>query len=1176
MFRKLITFEWHYHTKNVLFYVTFLVFLLLGFFAASGNNAMPGMDRNSPYMITYLVGILSLGIIFSMTLLVAQTLLRDSENKMDVIIYATPVSKTNYLGSQFLSVFGIGVLSFGMAIIGMMIGHHMPWLKNEAMADFSLTTYLWPFLILAIPNILLCTTILTALAWLTRNKLIVYVGGLLIYILYIVGSVFSNSPLLAGASPASGAAMAMVAKMDSFGLAAFFEQTRYWTSFRRNTHGIELTGNLLFNRVLWFLISILILGLSYSIFSFRKINSKKVKKEKNIAKHSLKVLPYRSIHAEIQTRKHNLSVFFSFVKIDIVSVVKGIPFLLILMILSGLIVIEIINAFDGGTRMPESITNTSLMMTTIMEILPFVTILVLLFYSNELIWRSANTNFEMLENATPSNSYSIFFSKLLSLTTIPLLLISASILIGIAFQIVKDNAPIEIGHYLSLFYFIGVPMFLISTILLAMQTFISNKYIGLAVSAVIVFLFSSSFGKLLGINHPLFRFADVLKVPYFDMNGFGNYTVAFHLKILYNLGLVMILIVFSGILWKKDSLQLKKMNFSQKGFLSLGALFFIGFGGYIFYKTNIEFPYTTKSDIMDWKQAYETRFRKYEKLAQPTVIKVKTNIDLYPEEQRYTVRGMYQLINTTGKNIDSLLIYVNENPKLTSVSIPNAKLLQQELEYCHYWYKMEQPFRTNDTIQMDFSMESSWSEFKGHTPFNSIIDNGSFIRISNYFPRFGYQSSNEIDNEKERLERNLKTPTTIPKFEDRIPGPYPHEFIDLDATVSTSGNQTAIGSGTLVKQWKTNDRNYFHYKTEKPIPFRFAFSSAKYQVKKEVYKGISIEVYYDARHHRNVNELIRDTKKTLDYCDKNFGKYPYAVIRYAEISAFAEGFSGTAYPTTIYMKENGGFYGDCSNGNKEDAINMTAGHELSHQWWGSSQFNPEVKEGGWILTETLAQYTELMLYEKAHGRERMLETVSIHLDQYLSYRAFSEERPLYKTNYDTPHLPYNKGMVVMHELRMLIGEGRVNHVLKSLIVNYGYPKSPADSQDFLNEIYKVAPIESHDKIDELFKQIITYSSKVESVSSKLIPDIGYEIRFKASSFKFSENGKGKTKLIPNDHTIDIGIYDDNAVLTLHTFVLKNNHVTGKITVSGKPVKIVVDPYLKNIDSFREDNEKEIF
>lgn len=1176
MFRKLITFEWHFHTKNILMYVTFIVFLGLGFLGASGTNAsMPGMDRNSPYMITYLIGIISLGALFSTTVLVAQTLLRDSEHKMDVIIYTTPVSKINYLGSRFLSVFGIGVLTFSMVIVGMMIGHQMPWLQNEEMSNFSLASYIWPFMVLAVPNILLCTSLLSAMAWLTRNKLIVYVGGLLLYILYIVGAVFSNSPLLAGASPASAESMAFVAKTDAFGLAAFFEQTRYWSGFNRNTEGIGLTGNFLFNRILWISISLLILGLTYSFFSFRKINSKKEKKVKITKLSAPKAIAGNPISSEIQTRKHNLAVFFSFVRIDIISVIKGIPFILILIILIGLLIVEISNAIDGGVRMAQNMASTALMISTILETLPFFTVLVLLFYSNELIWRSRGANFEMLENATPSNSYALFFSKFASLAVIPLFLITLSIVIGISFQLVQDNAPVDLGLYLSLYYFIGCPMFLISAFLVAMQTVVSNKYAGLTISTVTVLLLSTGLGTLVGINHALFRFADVLKVPYFDMNGFGKYTVSFHAKMLYNFGLVIILSICSGILWRREKLQFFKMTVFQKSFLFLGLVLFSGFGSYLLYKNNIEFPYSTQADKMNWRQAYETRFRKFENLPQPTVLKVKTNVDLYPEEQRWSAKATYQLVNTTGKEIDSLLIYVNENAKLTSVSIPNAKLLGDESKYCHYWYKLEKPLGVKDTIVMQFSLASSWSAFKGHTPFNSIIENGSFIRMSNYFPRFGYQSANEIGNKKERLERKLKAPTALTKLEEHKTVPYQYEFIDLDATVSTSGNQTAIGSGTLVQQWKSNNRNYFHYKTEKPIPFRFAFSSAKYTIAKEDYKGISIEVYYDGRHSGNVNELIRVTKNTLDYCQENFSKYPYKVIRYVEISAFAEGFAATAYPTTIYMKENGGFYGDSSKGNKEDVINQLAGHELSHQWWGSSQFSPEEKEGGWVMTESLAQYTEIMLYEKAHGIERTLETVNIHLDLYLSNRSYSEETPLYKTSYDTPHLPYNKGLVVMHQLRLLIGETKVNKVLKSLITNYGYPNPPADSQDLLTEIYKVAPKETHSKIDEMFKQIITYSSKIESVYSKKTIDNKYEVAFDVSSYKFRENSKGKRTRIANDTSMEIGVYGKAGKLAMQAFPIVNNRVKGKIIATDKPSLIVVDPNLKNIDTFSEDNRKDI-
>ncbi|HYC28761.1 MAG TPA: M1 family aminopeptidase, partial [Chitinophagaceae bacterium] len=226
----------------------------------------------------------------------------------------------------------------------------------------------------------------------------------------------------------------------------------------------------------------------------------------------------------------------------------------------------------------------------------------------------------------------------------------------------------------------------------------------------------------------------------------------------------------------------------------------------------------------------------------------------------------------------------------------------------------------------------------------------------------------------------------------------------------------------------------------------------------------------DPRHAVNVDSLIANTKRTLAYCEQNFAPYPHKVVRFAEISAFAEGFGATAYPGTIYMKENGGFYNNLQRDDALDVINGLAGHELSHQWWGSTQISPDYREGSWILTETLAKYTELMMYERAHGSEATRKIVREHLDQYLSVRSFSPEVPLYKTTFETPHLPYDKGTVVMYELYKTMGEDRVNSALRSLLANHAYPKLPPTSQDLLNELYKVGP---RQKIDELFKQITT-------------------------------------------------------------------------------------------------------
>jgi hypothetical protein len=93
-------------------------------------------------------------------------------------------------------------------------------------------------------------------------------------------------------------------------------------------------------------------------------------------------------------------------------------------------------------------------------------------------------------------------------------------------------------------------------------------------------------------------------------------------------------------------------------------------------------------------------------------------------------------------------------------------------------------------------------------------------------------------------------------------------------TVSTEKNQTVVGTGDLVKNWKSSGRNYYQYKADQ-IPFRFAVSSAAYVQKSILYKGIKINILYNEKHSENVNHLIENTKITLNYCRKNFGEYPF-------------------------------------------------------------------------------------------------------------------------------------------------------------------------------------------------------------------------------------------------------------------------------------------------------------
>jgi ABC-2 type transport system permease protein len=1172
MLNDLLKFEAYYHCRKPLFWITLISFLVIGFlFGSTSGITFPNVHKNAPYEITYLVGLLSLASIFSITLTVAQNILREAETKLDAIIYATPVSKGTYLFTRIISLAFVAFLSVSVAVAGLYLAHVLAWQPGEKIGPFDFMYYTWPLLVLALPNILLCTAVLCSMAWITGNKLMVYVSGLLIYILYITGSIFSNSPLIAGSAPASPEAMFLFARLDPFGMAAFFEQTRYWTAPERNSLNLALTGGFLFNRVLWLSVSVVVLAVSYKRFSFRTRASRRSDNRSELPPPQRSV-QYRPAQTHVFSRRHYITSLFSFVRIDLASIVKGIPFILIMLLWTVLLAIELINAVQGDPRLGENHANTAIIITTIMEVLPFFTLLVILFYSNELIWRSRAVHFAGIEETAPQPPGISVLSKLVSLSVIPGFLILYSSLAGILMQLLKGFPVVEYSLYLSLFYFLGLPLLLMTVLIISLQVIIRNKYLGLATATAIILVTGTSIGRMIGVTHPLLRYANPLSIPYADLNGFGSYVTAFHWQMICWGAFSLAILILTSLLRHRSLLSSGTV---QRTLLVVSFLVFVCSAGFIFYQTNIKDPDMSPDELNDWKQAYEQKFKQYESIPQPTIADVKTKVDLYPRRQRYEVEGKYELVNKTDRGIDSLLIYIDQQTTLKNMSIPGAQRVSNESAYGHYWYRLNRTLRPGEKITMDFRFSSEWSAFKGHQPFNSIIGNGSFLRISNYYPALGYNAENEISSKLEREKRAMPAQSPLPTLDTSTPLPFDYRFTGLDAIVSTDDDQTVIGVGDLIKKWTAKGRNYFHYKTPGPVPFRFAFSSARYECVTDRYQDIRIEVYYDKRHAGNVRQLISDAKKTLRYCEASFGEYPYKVIRFAEISAFAEGFGATSYPSTIYMKENGGFYARLTPENRHGVINELAGHELSHQWWGCAQTAPEYKEGGWILTETLAKYTELMLYQKAHGLPSVLEKVRQHTDLYLSARSFSQEPPLYKTTFETPHLPYDKGLVVMYQLRQLIGEQAINKALKSLLVKHKYPNPPADSRDLLRELYLVSHPRKHPRINELFKQVVIYNSKMESAAAVKTGVNSYQTSFSGSVIKFREDGNGKQNVLPPEPQIEVCLYTDDMEWEVRSFPVVKGRVRGTFQSAKKPVRIVIDPHLKTLDSFVADNEKTV-
>lgn len=1038
------------YCKNWKFAGIIVVLITFGIFA--GYNARftltENLAYNSPYQIGFLTAFLSLTSLFFTTIFTAQLALKEVDHNFNLIYFALPISQKQFLWNRFGTIF---ILSFGSTLlltICFFIGREI--VSNDIISiPFSTKYYLIPIIVFTAINSFVIAAITSTVAWITKNKLQVYVTGLLVYISYMVALLYSGSPFMANQLPQSKETQWLSAILDPFGMSAFFFQTSHLSVEQRNTDLLSVNGILILNRIGFTILALLLLMIATRRFTI----TKKIKKDKkNHVKSTVSIsIPFNFVNTQ-DNSKVKWQSFLSYTKIYSLYVVKSMPFKILTLGLLFVVGMEIYAAIEKGIRLPQKYATTGLMVSTIIQSFYVFGAFIMAFYANDLFWRTDSSNFNQIENSTTNNKLKNWSIQLV-LIGIALFFTTILILEGICFQFLFYYPKIELLIYLKTYLFASLPLILVSIITLLIQRLIKNKFLSLAISVIIILVMTTSLGKVI-VKYPLMKFLFSISYDYSDMNGFGIYENIFIYRLAFGYTVILCLL-FVIIQIKRSG---RKVSFWLTSLSMLTLALFLG--------NKVVADYTPKNNSLEELQSvsYEKSYRKFQGIPQPTIKQVFTTVDLYPKKNSYDIKGQYVLENKTCAAINEILVNFPEDFTIKSAILTHKKQRSKIVNQFQI-IKLSKPLMPSEKATFDFEMKYHIKPINGHQSFNAIVENGSFMRISRYFPKIGYQPSYEIENKKMRSKFNLGPVTAVKRLNE--PKVKNNDFISLDMTITTDSDQIAIGVGELKKQWKQNNRSFSNF-IANDIPFRFAISSANYKIERTKYKGKLFEVYYHPNHKENVKYLIENAKKTMDYCEINFGKYPFKTIRFAEVSSFTQGFNATAYPATIYMTENMSFHCNLQADKKQDVINELAGHELSHLWWGSNQINPDDREGATMLTETFAMYTELMLLKKMYGNQKVKESLAMHKYIYETEKGFLGDSPLVKVYDNQTHVSYSKGAITMFNLSELIGEDAVNLALRNFLNKNKYPNPKPISIDFLTEIYEVTDEKLHKQIRTLF------------------------------------------------------------------------------------------------------------
>ena len=647
----ILRFDLQLYKRSIVSYIALAFLLSIGIFAGKNFNlsAGEGVYLNSPYTTGFLTAILSLIIIFIATIVGSQLLFKEWDGRFDLIVFTTAVSKREYLFGRFSAYFLTVLFCFSCFYLGFIVGQTLR-VGTEIKPGLELIYYIYPFFLFGFINALFVCGFLSLVAWTSRNKMLVVISGLLLYVLYIVLLMFSNSPFMSGSLPQSALAQTSSALLDPFGVSPYFQNSSNFTIEERNTQLVPLTGVFLLNRIIFTFLAFSCLYIAQSQFSFS--TSKRTKRKLKVITQSDWVndpvgkIPTKSPSFDLRSQ---LQAIVSFAKIDLVYIFKGILLPASSLILLFFLGMEMNGDIEKGIRMPQNFASSGLLATTINKNFFLLGALFITYFSNEIFWRSYSSGFSLIQNSTYNHSQKLK-GHWASLSLLVIFFTAILVIEALVFQISYGYFKFDFKAYLGIIVFNTLPLMLVAGVTLMLNAIIKNKYIALGVTVFFTIIFTTPISKMI-TEITLFRFLSGFNGGWSDFNGYGSYLLPFFERWLFGLAVVIFL-------WLLFYLTKQKVKRTWEWSYLLLPLIIAVLFGFSFMK-----GFISSNEQADIKKAvaYEQHYKKLQYLPQPSITSVKTRIDLFPENLSYTIHGTYVLKNKTDKPISSILFNFPED-----------------------------------------------------------------------------------------------------------------------------------------------------------------------------------------------------------------------------------------------------------------------------------------------------------------------------------------------------------------------------------------------------------------------------------------------------------------------------------------------------------------------------------
>jgi hypothetical protein len=1037
--------EWRFCLRQPLVLVCMILMPIFGLILSSG--AQEGSDNLGTQLQLAHIILLMMVLPIVLGALSPIVFLRDTRYNMNELINSTPITHNKRwllrYGTMVSLLFVLFFLCFALVLA-------LYTAEFGFSAElFSLT--ILNLLLLVLPSILFVTAFSLWLSTYWQSAMVMYVWIAAFGIIYLLLGSMAGSPVLAGSKIISDSFYNAMLWLDPYGISALLDNI--------NSAKAYASVELLTNRLIYLLLSV---ALVYVVLT--KKPKEKVRKKLADRVDAAKLSQQTNTKNKVASRLPR-SPFTQLIKVSFFTLLQSRITQIILLIWPMIIFNEVMSGIGDAEIFsvisPNSIDALNLVAFDLFSVFGAC---VVALWSWFICSRDKSYNIAELIAAAPISNRQLIGAHIIALGLMIVLLLLLTF-IGSSVAELLTGSEWLFHHYLVQLSLSGFPLFLLGTLFVCLHHLCRSSAISGGIVTFIILIKFTPIMTALGVTHTLWNIAgSPLQAP----DNFWGYSASIAVYLPY-MG-VWIAACISLVLLA-ISRSHRGTGLGQISFMSLPKSVLMSFTVTLLAGLSLHFalveekPLTNSDKREAWKAQYETSFVHWQHKAQPSVVHIDSEIDIYPLQEFANFKVNYTLENRTSTPIEHVLIGRYGNYTFGDIKVDDATLIEFDDELNQGIYQFAKKLMPGEQRVMHAEFSFKQSQYWPHRSHQVVKPEFAYFRANPLLPTVGYQVQHQLENAHLRANYKLK------KIENLVPSELfeeanktgTYQWASLSTVISTKEGHHAIGQGELVSSWTEDNRSFFKFETKQSVHSIPTWLSLPYEPLSQKTQGTTLNVY-SPQNNEAAQVNIKAMADTLAWFAENIT--PYTGVQLNLVATPDIGAGGYALPQIMLIKSTVGFRARPSLDAGFDQRYRRAVHETAHQWFGHGIGNGANGERS-FLSESLAKYIELVTIEKHYGEKAMLALIEVEQKRYDLTQRNKLQSPVALIDATQEHDIHSRSTLAFAKLRKTIGDKSITAALKSLLLQHAYPRAPATSMGFVRALKRHTETKHHPLINEL-------------------------------------------------------------------------------------------------------------